>query len=202
MGTLPQFALQRLRKGKRKDYPDYFITIEQKEGFSATISRERNGMITIHYHDGGYLSFDTQHVDSFDQLKLSDLGKLNLLKISISTSDFLGEMSSLLSNVPSEEVTNLEELLKGCLELSFDAPESNGSYRWFTELLNSEQEQQYLREHLATVRYFHGDFDPLKEFLIEDMSNGTEEGDSFFEDTDETEEGSFFEEDDDLNFEE
>ena len=64
MGNSPQFLLDGIRKGKRADYPDYYITLNQTEGFSATLSRERNKSVTIHYFDGGVLTFDSQQIDS------------------------------------------------------------------------------------------------------------------------------------------
>ena len=187
MGNSLQFVLDRIRKGKRADYPDYFITINQPEGFSATLSRERNKSVTIHYFDGGVLTFDSQQVDSFENLKLSDFDKLNLLKIAIVTNGFSGDLPLTVKNDIHQGTIHLGSFLSNFLELEVGNAEEKPSYQWFMDLLNTDKDQQFIRHHLATVRYFHGDFDPLKAFLNEDIPDDTPvdtpDESSFFEDS-------------------
>jgi len=194
------FVLSEIRKGKREDYPDYFITIKQPGGFAATISRERNKSVSIHYHDNGVLTFDSQMVDSFENIKLSDWNRLNLLKVTISIHDFSGELLSDLKSEVHDGVIYLNSFIREFLKIDIGIPEMSPSYQWFTDLLNLEEGQQFLRYHLGTIRYFHGDFDPLQVFLQDDISDDAIEDDSFFEDPPQGEE-SFFEEDSDLDFE-
>ncbi len=193
------FVLSEIRKGKRKDYPDYFITIKQPGGIAATISRERNGSVSVHYHDNGVLTFDSQMVDSFENIKASDWNSLNLLKVAIA--DFSGELPSDLKNEIHDGVIYLNSFIRKLLKIEIGTPEISVSYQWFTDLINSEKGPQFLRHHLGTVRYFHGDFDPLQEFLRGDISDDARETDSFFEEPQSSGEGSFFEEDEDLDFE-
>ncbi|MBF0287445.1 MAG: hypothetical protein HQM14_06470 [SAR324 cluster bacterium] len=192
------FILYGIRKGKRRD-KDFFVTIHQQDGFSATISRQRNDRITIHYQDAGYLTFDPQHVDSFDMLKIEDLKKLHILEVPVVVRGFSGEMPSELQSEVKDGVVNFGGFLRGCLGLHISKSPSSHAYQWFVDLLDSQTGQEFLHQHMATIRYFHGDFDPLKEYLLaEDAS--TDEETSIFEDPSEPEE-SFFEKDEGVDFE-
>ncbi|MBF0276442.1 MAG: hypothetical protein HQM13_01565 [SAR324 cluster bacterium] len=176
------FVLQEIRKGKRSDYPDYFIVVRQIEGYTATISRERNLSVSIHYHDNGMLTFDPQHVDTFENVKHTDLSRLNLLNISISIEKSSILLENELKNEIYDDKITLSSFFKKYFELEINDVENTSSFQWFTNLLNTEKDQQFVRHHLGTIRYFHGDFESLQEFLLEGSSKHIDEENSYFED--------------------
>ncbi len=192
------FILHGIRQGRRGKQ-DYFVTIHQLDGFSATISKQRGESISIHYQDAGYLTFDAAHVDSFDSLKIKELQKIDILQTPITVKDFSGEIPPRLQNEVKDGVISFGGFLRGCLELNIEDTKPTPHYQWFINLLDSPKGQDFLQQHMATIRYFHGDFDPLKDFLLTDDTEDAEE-ESIFEDPSESD-GSFFEEDDGIDFE-
>lgn len=180
MEKAPKFTLFDIRKGKRKHYPDYFITIHQEGSFDALISRERNKSVSFHYYDSGLLTFDNQYVDTFENIKYEDLEKLNFLGVPLLVSDYSGEFLSLFKEKTQRGKIILGSLLN--IIWDFDVKEEMQivSKQWFMDLLDTPKNQEFLRHNIAAIRYFHSDFDVLKDFLAHD-SPIFEEGDSFFE---------------------